>query len=330
MKKILILGSGAGGTMVAAKLRKELDEREWQITVIDKDPTHHYQPGWLFIPFGIYTPEECAKPKAEFVPPGVELVLDEVVNVDHAKKKVKGKKGQYDYDWLVIATGCRVEPKEVDGMMEDWEGDIHTYYTREGATALYKRWKYFSEGKVVVNIAEMPIKCPVAPLEFVYLADWFFKHNGVRDNVEIELVTPLDGAFTKPISSKILGEVCDQKNIKVTPDWSIDHVNVRKKEIESVTGDTVSYDLLISIPPHFGAQVLMDSGLGDPMGFVNTNQGTLQAADFDNIYVIGDATNVPTSKSGAVAHYQSDVVVENIVREIAGAEPRPDYDGHST
>lgn len=330
MKKILILGSGAGGTMVAAKLRHELDEREWQITVLDKDPVHHYQPGYLFIPYGIYKAKECLKPKSDFIPEGVELAIDEIVNIDHANKQVKTKLGQYDYDWLVIATGCRVMPEETDGMMDDWGGDVHTFYTLEGAKALYKRWKYFDKGKIVLNIAEMPIKCPVAPLEFVYLTDWFFKDNGVRDNVEIELVTPLDGAFTKPVASKILGSVCEEKNIKITPNWSIDNVNVSNKTIESVTGDAVPYDILVSIPLHSGAQMLMDSGMGDPMGFMDTDHGTLQAKGFDNMYVIGDATNVPTSKSGAVAHYESDVVVGNIIREIEGQEPRPDFDGHST
>ncbi|MBW2711839.1 MAG: NAD(P)/FAD-dependent oxidoreductase, partial [Deltaproteobacteria bacterium] len=251
-------------------------------------------------------------------------------NVDHDKKQVKTKLGHYDYDWLVIATGCRIVPEETDGLMDDWRGDVHDYYSLDGAMALYKRWKFFKKGRVVLNIADMPIKCPVAPLEFVYLADWFFRDNGVRDDIEIELVTPLDGAFTKPVASKVLGDVCGQKNIKITPNWAIDNVNVGKKTIESVTGDEISYDLLISIPLHSGAQTIMDSGLGDPMGFVNTDKGTLKAADFDNIYVIGDATNVPTSKSGAVAHYESDIVVENILLEIEGQAPKPEYDGHST
>ncbi|MBL6972254.1 MAG: FAD-dependent oxidoreductase, partial [Desulfobacterales bacterium] len=132
MKKILILGSGAGGTMVAAKLRHDLDEREWQITVLDKDPLHHYQPGYLFIPYGIYKDKECLKPKSDFIPEGVKLAIDEIVNIDHANKQVITKLGKYDYDWLVIATGCRVVPEETDGMMDDWGGDVHTFYTLEG------------------------------------------------------------------------------------------------------------------------------------------------------------------------------------------------------
>ncbi|MGA8178805.1 MAG: FAD/NAD(P)-binding oxidoreductase [Desulfobacterales bacterium] len=330
MKKMVILGSGAGGTIIATKLRKELIAREWQITVIDKDPFHHYQPGWLFIPFGIYTPQDCVKHKSDFIPPDVDLVVDEVVHIDSEKKRVKTKQGQYDYDWLVIATGSRIMPEETDGLMDDLRGDVHDYYSLDGAIALFKRWRFFKKGRIVVNIADMPIKCPVAPLEFVYLADWFFTENGVRDHIEIELVTPLGGAFTKPIASKVLANVCEQKNIKVTPNWAIDHVNPGKKTIESVTGDTIDYDLLISIPLHAGAQAITDSGLGDPVGFVKTDKGTLKASEFNNIYVIGDATNVPTSKSGAVAHYESDIIAENILLEIAGQEPKPDYDGHST
>ncbi|MBW1710425.1 MAG: NAD(P)/FAD-dependent oxidoreductase [Deltaproteobacteria bacterium] len=330
MKNVVILGSGAGGTMIAAKLRQELDEADWRITIIDKHPRHDYQPGWLFVPFGIYTARDCAKPKSDFIMPGVDLVLDEVVNVDPGKRTVKTRLGQLSYDWLVIATGCRIMPEEIDGMMDDWGGNVHTFYTIEGAVALQKKMKYFESGRVVFNIAELPFKCPVAPLEFIYMADWFFRVNGVRDNVEIELVTPLAGAFTKPVSSKALGKLCEQKNIKISPNFDLAQVNAGEKTIESHLGNKVPYDLLVSIPPNFGAQYIIDSGIGDPIGYMNTDHFTLQAKDYDRIYVIGDATNVPTSKAGSVAHYQSETVVENLVREIDGYEPKPTADGHST
>ena len=330
MKHLVILGHGAGGTMVAAKIRQELEEKEWRITVIDRDWQHHYQAGWLFVPFGSYTLEDCRKPKSDFVPKGVQLVLDEVTEIDPVKKQVKTRKSQYAYDWLVIATGCRIMPGEVEGMQEGWRQDIHDFYTPEGAQALYKKWKYFNKGRIVLNIAEMPIKCPVAPLEFLFMADWYFTLNGVRDHVEIELVTPLSGAFTKPVASEALGKLCEDKNIKITPNFDIAQVNVGQKTIESHKGEEVPYDLLIAIPPNFGARVIMESGLGDPLGYVNTDPYTLKAKDYENIYVVGDATNVPTSKAGAVAHYESDIVVDNLVREMDGQEPRPDYDGHST
>jgi len=330
MKNIVILGSGAAGTMVAAKLRKELSDSDWKITIIDNDEVHHYQPGWLFIPFGIYTAKDCAKPKRDFIPPKVDFVLDEIVGVSPDKQQVDGKKGSYNYDWLVIATGCRIVPEEVEGMMDDWGGNIQNFYTLDGAVEFQKKFKYFKSGRVVLNIAEMPYKCPVAPIEFIFMADWFFTENGVRDNVEIELVSPLDAVFTKPIAAKTLGEYAAMKNIKFTGNFDIAQVNTREKSIESHKGDKIPYDLLVSIPPNFGARFIEDSGMGDPMCFVDTDHFTLKAKNYDNIYVIGDATNVPASKAGAVAHYESDTVVENLVREIDGQEPKPSFDGHAT
>ncbi len=330
MKKIVILGSGCGGTIVAAKLRQHLSDSEWKITIIDKDEIHHYQPGWLFIPFGVYKAKDCQKPKREFIPPGVDFVLDEIVGVNPDKRLVAGKKNSYDYDWLIISTGCRIVPEEVEGLMDDWHKNAHDFYTLEGARLLRDKLKYFNSGRLVLNIAELPYKCPVAPLEFIFMVDWFFTVNGVRNNIELELVTPISGAFTKPIASKILGEIAEQKNIKITPNFDIAQVNAEEKTIESHRGDKVPYDLLVSIPPNFGAQFIEDSDMGDPMRFIDTDHFTLKAKNYDHIYVIGDATNVPASKAGAVAHYESETVVENIVREIDGQEPKPTFDGHAT
>ncbi|MFH0725999.1 MAG: FAD/NAD(P)-binding oxidoreductase [Pseudomonadota bacterium] len=333
MKKILILGSGAGGTMVAAKLRRHLNEREWQITIIDNDEMHHYQPGWLFIPFGIYTPADCMKPKRNFIPKGVNFVLDEIVAVDTEKNQVEAKKGRYDYDWLVIATGCRMAPEEVEGL-ESWKPDpqssVHSFFTLESAVALYKKLKYFKKGKLIFNIAEMPHKCPVVPMEFIFMADWFFAVNGVRDSVEIEFVTPNTGIFTKPIATKVLSVAAEEKEIKVTPNFHLVSVNQEEKYLESATGDQINYDLLVSTMPNLGANYVEESGLGDGMGYVLTNNYTLKGEKWDNIYVVGDATNVPTSKAGSVAHYEAEIVVDNLLLELDGQEPKPVFDGHST
>lgn len=330
MKKILILGSGAGGTMVAANLNKKLNPKEWQITIIDKDEIHHYQPGWLFIPFGVYTAKDCQKPKRDFIPAGVNYVTDEIVGLDTSKREVQGKKQTYSYDWLVIASGCSIVPEEVDGMMADWRKNIFSFYTLDDAVALREKMKYFDKGRLVLNIAELPYKCPVAPLEFVYMADWFFDVHGARDNVEIELVTPMAGAFSKPIASGILGDTMIRKNVKVTPNFDLAKVNPEEKTIESHKGDKVDYDLLVAIPPNFGAKFLEGSGLEDPLRFVETDHFTLKAKNADNIFVVGDATNVPTSKAGAVAHYESETIAENIIREMDGQAPQGTFDGHAT
>jgi sulfide:quinone oxidoreductase len=333
MKKVLILGSGAGGTMMAAKLRKKLNELEWSITILDNDEMHHYQPGWLFIPFGIYTAEDCMKPKRDFIPNGVNFVLDEVVHVDPDNRKVQAKNGEYEYDYLVIATGCRIAPEEVEGL-EEWAPDpksnVHTFFTLESAVALYKKMKYFKEGRLVFNIAEMPHKCPVVPVEFVFMADWFFKVNGVRDNIEIDFVTPNTGIFTKPIASKVLSVAAKEKGISVTTDFHLSGVNEEEGYLESATGQKADYDLLVSTMPNLGADYVDESGLGDGMGYAMTDNHTLHCERGDNIYVVGDATNVPTSKAGSVAHYQAEIAAENILREIDGQEPKPAFDGHST
>ncbi|MFA9434068.1 MAG: NAD(P)/FAD-dependent oxidoreductase [Deltaproteobacteria bacterium] len=331
MRKIVILGSGAGGTMVAANLRKELDDVEWQITLIDKDEQHHFQSGYLFIPFGIYSKDDVLKPKRDFVPKGVDFVVDNVIKVDTEQRRLETEKGDnYDYDWLVISTGCRIVPEEVEGMMDVWREDVFDFYTLEGAVALSKKLKYFDSGKVVLNIAEFPFKCPIAPMEFVFMADWFFQVNGVRDKVEIELVTPIDNIFTKPVAAKALRAFADKKNVKVTPYFDLAKVNANEKTIESHKGDKVGYDLLVAIPPNFGAQAITDSGIGDPMGYMQVDNHTLKAENQDRVYVLGDATNVPTSKAGSVAHYMSYTVVENLVREIDGHEALPSFDGHAT
>lgn len=331
MRKIVILGSGAGGTMVAANLRKELDEGEWQITLIDKDEQHHFQSGYLFIPFGIYSKDDVLKPKRDFVPKGVDFVVDNVIKVDTEQRRLETEKGDsYDYDWLVISTGCRIVPEEVEGMMDGWREDVFDFYTLDGAVALSKKLKYFDSGKVVLNIAEFPFKCPIAPMEFVFMADWFFQVNGVRDKVEIELVTPIDNIFTKPVAAKALRAFADKKNIKVTPYFDLAKVNANEKTIESHKGDKVGYDLLVAIPPNFGDKAITDSGMGDPMGYMQVDNHTLKAENQDRVYVLGDATNVPTSKAGSVAHYMSYTVVENLVREIDGHEALPSFDGHAT
>jgi sulfide:quinone oxidoreductase len=187
--------------MVANTLQKELDESEWQIPIIDREEEHHFQSGYLFIPFGLYSKNDVLKPKKEFIPQSVEFVVDEVINIDKDHRRVKTALGEYDYDWLVIATGCRIAPEEIDGMMDGWGKDIFDFYTLEGAIALRKKLKYFKTGKIVLNIAEIPYKCPIAPLEFVFMADGFF-------TVTRQIPISRDGTlFTAPgKSEQSLGE----------------------------------------------------------------------------------------------------------------------------
>ncbi|MCD4719055.1 MAG: NAD(P)/FAD-dependent oxidoreductase [Desulfobacula sp.] len=330
MKKVLILGAGAGGTIVANMLRKQIPESQLEITIIDRDERHHYQAGYLFIPFGIYSTEDVIKSKKEFIPQGVDFIVDTIVKIDPDQRRVETKASTYDYDWLVISTGCDIAPDEIEGMRDAWRDNAFDFYTLEGANALYKQLKYFDSGKIVLNIAEIPYKCPIAPLEFVFMADWFFQVNGVRDKVEIEFVTPLDNVFTKPVAAKVLGEFAAKKNIKVTPHFDLAAVNGKEKNIESHKGNKIGYDLLVAIPPNMGNKCLIDSEVSDPVGYVATDNHTLKAENFDRIFVIGDTTNVPASKAGSTAHYMAYTLVDNLIREIDGHAALPKFDGHAT
>lgn len=329
MKRLVILGAGCGGTMMANKLRKDLDD-DWSITLIDKDNVHYYQPGYLFVPFDINKPQDIRRSRREFIKPGIEFVISKLENVDWDKQEVTtATEGKFKYDILVMSTGCDIRPEEVEGLQEGWGKDIHGFYRFDDCQDLGKALKQFKGGKLVVNIAEMPIKCPVAPLEFAFLADWYFHTRKMRNKVEIEFVTPLAGAFTKPEATRVLTSACEDKNIKITPNFaigSVDHVN---KVISSYDGIEVNYDMLVSIPPNFGSQVMIDSGISDPMGYIPVDKHTLQPKDRDNVWVLGDGTNVPTSKAGAVAHFQGDIIHENIMAYVSGGDQHARSDGHA-
>ena len=331
MKKLLILGAGTGGTIMANKMRKELPREDWNITVIDQNKYHFYQPGFLFIPFGYYKKEDVIKPKQNFFPIGVDSVYQIIDHIDKDNQKVMLANGEVlGYDILIIATGTRINPEETPGLKDElWYKNIFDFYTIEGAEALARFFKTWEGGKLVVNIADNPIKCPVAPLEFSFFADAFFTERGMRDKVKISYVTPLSGAFTKPRSSKLLGSLLENKNIEMITDFFLAEVDNKNKTIRDFGGREVPFDCLITIPLHSGDQVIAKSGLGDEFGFARADKFTLQSSVKENIFVIGDAGNFPTSKAGSVVHFQADILTENLLCFIEDRPFTGKFDGHS-
>lgn len=330
MKNLLILGAGSAGTMMANHLHDQLPEG-WQITLVDQFERHYYQPGFLFLPFGIYEEKDCFKTKKNYVPEGVNYIQKaiELIEPEQHKVRLEGDETLH-YDILIVATGSRISPEEVEGMKgAEWQQSVFDFYTFEGASALRKKLENFDGGKLVVHITEMPIKCPVAPLEFAFLADWYFKERGIRDKVDITYVTPLDGAFTKPTAAATLGHLLDEKEINIVPDFAIAAVNNEDKQIESWDEIKVPFDLLVTVPTNMGDDLLLRSGMGDDLNFVPTNKHTLQSDDYEDVFVIGDATNLPTSKAGSVAHFEAEVLTENILNYIHGKPLKETFDGHA-
>ena len=331
MKKLLVLGAGTAGTMVVNRLCRLLDCDEWQMTIVDPHETHYYQPGFLFIPFGMYGKADVVKPKRDFIPAGVEVIKAEADVIEPDQNRVKLVDGRIlQYDFLVIATGAQTRPEETPGLLEhEWHKSIFDFYTIEGAMALAKHLRNWQGGRMVVNVVENPIKCPVAPLEFLMLADWYFHEQGIRDRVELIYATPLSGAFTKPIAAKHLGDILERKNIKVVPDFMVEHVDPDAKKLVHYDESEVEYDLLVTIPLNKGDELLARSGMGDELNFVPVDKHTFLSPKWSNVFVLGDAAAVPTSKAGSVAHFAVDCFAENFLRHIDGLEMHPTFDGHA-
>jgi sulfide:quinone oxidoreductase len=331
MKRLLVLGGGTAGTMVVNKLRPRLADDEWQITVVDQRDVHYYQPGYLFIPFGAYQPHEVVKPTKKFIPEGVDLVHGEIDRVVPDDNKVVLADGtELPYDQLVIATGTTPRPAETPGMDEgEWGKSIHEFYTFEGATALAEKLKTWEGGRLAVHIVDMPIKCPVAPLEFTFLADAFFREHGIRDQVEMVYVTPLPGAFTKPVASKYLGSMLDDRKVALESDFMVERIDPETRTLVSFDEREVPFDLLVTIPLNMGADFVARSGLGDDLNYVKVDKHTQQSTQYENIFAIGDASNIPASKAGSVAHFSVDVFTHNFLRHVEGLPMVEKFDGHA-
>ena len=331
MKKLVILGAGTAGTMMVNRFSSALDSGQWHITIVDQQETHFYQPGFLFIPFGIYERRDVVKPERDFLPSGVTAITSVIDMIEPGQNRVLLRdKSVLPYDVLVVATGSNICPGQTEGLKgELWHKQVFDFYTIEGACALAEFFKNWEGGNLVVNITEMPIKCPVAPLEFVFLADSYFTERGIRDKVDIHFVTPLPGAFTKPRASAILGNFLEKKNIRLTTEYSIARVDNDGRTIISWDEDVIPFDVLVTIPTNMGDEAIARSGMGDELNFIPTDRETLQARDYPNIFVIGDATNLPSSKAGSVAHFQSNILLENFLSVNGGRPPRARFDGHA-
>ncbi|HEY8720027.1 type III sulfide quinone reductase, selenoprotein subtype [Pengzhenrongella sp.] len=330
-KRLLVLGGGTAGTMIVNKLRRRLDAAQWSITVVDRDDAHPYQPGYLFVPFGTYSPDQITRSRHAFLPDGVDFVIADVDRVDAAACTVSLTDGRVlGYDYLVIASGTTPRPDQTPGMLgEEWRRSIFDFYTFDGACALATALKSFDHGRLVVHITDMPIKCPVAPLEFTFLADAWLRAHGMRDRVELVFVTPLPGAFTKPVASERLGSMLAERKIALESDFLVERIDVEHKALISYDEREVPFDLLVTIPLNMGAEFVARSGLGDELNYVPVDRHTLQSKAHANIFAVGDAGDLPTSKAGSVAHFSVEIFVANFLQLIAGKAMTGSFDGHA-
>lgn len=328
MKRILILGGGTGGALLANLLAKKLTADQAEITVVSESSQHYYQPGWLYVPFGREDARKLSKSIRSLLNKRVGLVIDRVAKLDEKQRQVTlGDNTVLAYDHLVIATGSQVAPGDVPGLVEGG----HHFYTHDAAAKLFRVLREFEGGRIIVGVGGLPYKCPVAPLEFTFLLDDFLREKGVRDKTEITYTFPINRAFTIESVSVVAQKFLDERRIKVETMFNLEEVRPREKVAVSLEGTELPYDLLVMIPPHRGATFLQGHSIADDRGWVKTDRTTLRVKDQANMWALGDTTDLPISKAGSTAHFQAPVIVEHIVADIEGRQPDPkrgEYGGH--
>ena len=330
-KRLLVLGAGTAGTMIVNRLRRHLDPGDWEITVVDRDDVHPYQPGFLLLPFGSGARQDLTRSRHAQIDDGITFITGEVHRVDPVEQCVTlWDERMLSYDYLVIASGTELRPDQTPGMLgPEWRHTIFDFYSLEGTLALADALPRLTSGRLVVHITDMPIKCPVAPLEFAFLADSWLDDRGLRDQVEIVFVTPLSGAFTRPVAAQHLGAMLDERKILVETDFLVERIDNESRTLVSYDGREVPFDLLVTVPLNMGAEYVARSGLGDELNYVPVDPQTLQSTAYPTIFALGDAANVPASKAGSVAHFEVETFAHNFLQLIAGKPMTGRFDGHA-
>ncbi|HEY9857291.1 MAG TPA: FAD/NAD(P)-binding oxidoreductase [Stenomitos sp.] len=328
MKRIVILGGGTGGTMMANMLAKKLSPHEAEITLVSNSPRHQYQPGWLYVPFGWQEATSLHRPLKGLLRKNVRLRIDEVTSLDHVSKTLKLASGKaLPYDYLIISTGSHVHPELVPGLSE---GGEH-FYTEAAALRLHEKLEDFQGGTILVGVGGLPYKCPVAPLEFTFLLDDYLRRRGIRQKTTLRYTFPINACFTIPTVATLAERMLNEKGIEIETFFNLEEIDLEKKIATSLEGSSFPFDLAVFVPPHRGAEFLWGHPIADQDGWVDVSRTTLQSKVAPDIWAIGDTTNLPISKAGSTAHFEGPVVAAHVVAAVRGKAVEPghaEYDGH--
>lgn len=320
--RVVVLGGGVGGTLLANLLSKTL-KRDATVTVVDRTGMHVYQPGFLYVALDQADALWLARDERGLLRKDVELVIDEATRIDPVQQVVTLERGgALPYDYLVVATGSHLDRAAVPGY-----GGTHDFYSLDGAQRLREELRRFRGGRILVGVAGIPYKCPPAPVEFVLMVDQYLRDRGIRDKSEVRLLSPLNRAFTVESASSMVHPIMARKGIDLVTFFNVESVDQTKGVVTSFEGESFDYDLLVLVPPHRGAAVVETSGLAGPGGWIPTDRGTLQHQQHERIFALGDATDLPISKSGSTAHFEAPVIASRIASLVKGTAPKEMYGG---
>ncbi|WP_254525659.1 NAD(P)/FAD-dependent oxidoreductase [Natrinema caseinilyticum] len=325
---VLVVGGGTGGTVLANdladRLEAELDAGDVHLSLVNDDTDHVYKPVWLYVPFGKREPDDGRRPLSELIDDRIDLHIDRVTGIDTEARQVRfrDRSRPVEYDYLVLATGSTLAPDEIPGLVDGG----HNYYSESGATALRDDLLSFTEGRIVLSVIGIPHMCPAAPLEFAFMTDDWFRERGLREDVELTFTSPIERVHGNLQVAEWARPRMDDRDITVETGFDAAAVDPDDETIQSADGTTIDYDLLVSIPPHRGIDLVEESGLGD-RGWVDVDKRTLEAEAADNVYAMGDTAATGAPNAGSVAHYQAGVVGQRIASEVRGRPPTATYDG---
>jgi sulfide:quinone oxidoreductase len=321
--RIVVIGGGVGGTLAANLLDRKLG-RDARITVVDPTGMHAYQPGYLYVALGAANGRWLSRDERGLLRRGVDLAVEAATSIDTDEGTVRLEHGAtLPYDFLVLAPGARLLPEHVPGMSEG----AHHFYSLEGALRLREAIRQFRGGRILVGVAGIPYKCPPAPVEFVLLLEEQLRRRGIRERSDVTLLSPLSRAFTVEPASKLVQPIMERRGIGLQTFFNVESVEPSAGVVESLEGEKAEFDLLVLVPPHRGQRVIEDSGLGDKGGWVPTDRATLQVEGREHVFAIGDATNLPISKSGSTAHFEAPVVASRIASMVLGTDAKANYGG---
>ena len=320
---VVVLGGGVGGTLAANLLSKELG-KDARVTVVDPTGMHVYQPGFLYLALGQANGQWLARDERTLLRKQVELVIETATRIDTARSVVETARGTtIPYDYLVIATGARLVPEQIPGLVSG----AQEFYSLAGAQRLREELRRFRGGRLIVGVAGIPYKCPPAPVEFVLMVDQYLRRRGIREKTDLALLSPLNRAFTIESASNLVKPIMDERRIRLGTFFNVETVDTARGVVTSLEGEEEPYDLAVLVPPHRGQQVVEASGLGDAGGWIPTDRHTLQHRDHERIFALGDATDLPISKSGSTAHFEAPVVASRIASLVKGSAPKETYGG---
>ena len=332
--RIVIAGGGTAGLTVAARLRRC---RAGDITVIEPKERHHYQPLWTLVGGGVVPKEASERPQADLIPKGVEWLRDTVAEFcPDENTVVTGSGERLDYDVLVVAAGIELRWDAIPGLPEALGKDgVCSNYAYEQAEKTWETLQAFRGGTALFTMPTPPIKCAGAPQKIMYLADDHFRRQGIRDRTQVIFAAATPGSFAVPAFARRLDQVMARRSIE--PRYRHNLIELRPAAREAVFFDAArdeevvqSYDMIHVTPPQGPPAVVRTSSLANADGWVDVHRHSLQHVRYPNVFSLGDASSLPTSKTGAAVRKQAPVLVANLRAALRGRELVASYDGYTS